>query len=48
MWKALTSVNCLEKINVDIACNIHPQDRHIADAEHNFLQLRKILKSATR
>ena len=48
MWKVLNSVKSSQKkFNVGVACNSHPQDTFSADAQHNFLKLRKILKSAT-
>ena len=36
-----------KKFNVGVARNTHRQDTFSADAQHNFLKLRKILKSAT-
>ena len=46
-WKALSYWNCPDRFKVGIACNI-PLYTYVADAERNFLKLKKILKSATK
>ena len=47
MWKASSYANCPERFKVGIACK-KPLHTYVADAERNFLKLRKILKSASK
>ena len=47
MWKASSYANCPERFKVGIACK-KPLHTYVADAERNFLKLRKILESASK